>query len=294
MGFLRDPLWQFIGVVIAIAALLLTIFLYKRQVRRKELLWDVIENVSLSSFNISQSVKSTIVYKTLRLNDVNLINLKIWNSGNIEILKDDFSEPITLDFGQKAKVLEVGLLEVKPNNLIDQISFSAETNHVKLMPLLLNSGDLIKLKVLVTKFSGNMNDVKVNARIAGIKQIYRSSEIEPYLTVVGSSFIKMLLSIIGTIAGGAILFLALGLFLYLIGQTVAGYLYYQLLVFPLVWMPSFAMYQFIKKKIEKRTLSYKERALYYLPAITLGVLIFLAFNVLLIIFKPTMHPLPPY
>src|SRR5438094_7729305 len=104
MNILRDPLWQFIGVIIAIAALLLTIFLFKKQVRRKEILWDIAENVSLSSFNISDHIKSTLVYKTLRLDDVTLIYLSIWNSGNVEILPDDFNTPITIEFGNKTKV----------------------------------------------------------------------------------------------------------------------------------------------------------------------------------------------
>lgn len=292
MDFLRDPVWQFIGVVITLVALLLTILLYKRQVRRKGILWDVVENVSLSSFNVSESVKSTLVYKTLRLDDVNLMYVNVWNSGNIEILPNDFNEPIKFDFGKKAKVLEVVLLGAKPKNIEEKISLSIEANSVKLMPLLLNSGDLIKLKVLITKFSGDMSDVKVEARIAGIKQIYRATENEPYLTVVGSSFFKMLLSIIGGLAGGALIFLLLGLFLYLVGVTVAGYLYYELLILPVVCTPAFSMLYFIKKKIGKRTLSYKEKALYYIPPIALSILIFVLLNLLLILSKRTIHPTP--
>lgn len=292
MDFLRDPVWQFIGVITALAALLLTILLYKRQVRRKEMLWDVIESVSLSSFNLSESVKSTIVYKTLRLDDVNLIYLKIWNSGNIEILPNDFNEPIKIDFGKKSKILEVVLLEAKPKNLAETASIGIEANCVKLMPLLLNSGDLIKLKVLITKFSGNTSDVKVEARIAGIKQIYRPSENEPYVTVVGSAFLKMLLSIIATLAGAALVFLLFALFLHLIGETLTGYLYFELLIFPVVWLPGFTMFHFIKQKIGKRTLSFKEKALYFTPPIALSVLILVILNLVIIIGRWKIHPLP--
>src|SRR5258708_28273992 len=282
MNFLRDPVWQSIGVIIAIDALLLTILLYKRQVRRKEILWDLVENVSLSSFNVSESVKSALVYKTLRLDDVNLFYVNVWNSGNIEILPNDFHDPIKFDFGNKAQVLEVVLLDAKPKNIAEKISFSIEANYVKLLPLLLNSGDLIKLKVLVTKFSGNVSDVKVDARIAGIKQIYRSTENEPYLTIMGSAFLKMLLSIIGFFAGGALLFLLIGLFFYLVGETVTGYLYYELLILPLASFPALIMRYFIKQKIGKRVLRFKEKALYLIPPIALFVLIFVLFNLLLI------------
>ena len=294
MDFLRDPIWQFIGVVIALAALLLTILLYKRQVRRKEILWDIIENVSLSSFNISGSVKSTIIFKSLRLEDVHLIYLTVRNSGNIEILPDDFHDPIKFDFGTKARVLEVVLLEAKPKIIQEKISFSIETNTFKLMPLLLNSGDLIKFKVLVTKFSGKMSDIKVDARIAGIPQIYRSSENEPYITVVGSAFVKMLLTTIGGLAVGALFLLLFALFFRLVGDTVFEYLYYQLMVFPLAFFPSFTMYSIIKRKIQKRMLSLKEKTLYYIPPLTLAALIFLTLNLLLIFSKRPLHLLPPY
>src|SRR5439155_9986246 len=142
----------------------------------------------------------------------------IWNSGNVEILPDDFNTPITIEFGNKTKVLEAGVLGTKPNNIKGKVFISVEANSVTLKPLLLNSKDLVKLEILLTKFNGNLNEIKADARIAGVKQIYRSTENEPYITTISSAFFKMLLSTIGTLAVGAIFFLIVALFLSLVGQ----------------------------------------------------------------------------
>jgi hypothetical protein len=85
VNLLRDPIWQFIGVIIALSALILSFWLYIKQTTKKELLWDITKHVSLSSFNISEKVKSTIMFEKTRLEDVSLIYLKVWNSGTVEI-----------------------------------------------------------------------------------------------------------------------------------------------------------------------------------------------------------------
>ncbi len=69
MNLLRDSIWQFIGVIISLIALLLTLWLYRKQSRRKEILWDITKHTSLSSFNISDKVKVTITFENIRLED---------------------------------------------------------------------------------------------------------------------------------------------------------------------------------------------------------------------------------
>jgi len=90
VNLLRDPIWQFIGVIIALSALILSFWLYKKQTTKKELLWDITKCISLSSFNISEKVKSTIMFEKTLLEDVSLIYLKIWNSGNVEIRPEEY------------------------------------------------------------------------------------------------------------------------------------------------------------------------------------------------------------
>lgn len=106
MDFLRDPVWQFIGVIIALIALYFTIAIPIQQRNRKELIYEIISNTSLSSFKLSNKVKMSILFAGRHLKDVNLIYLKLWNNGNIEIEPSDYIDPIIFDFGHDVKVLE--------------------------------------------------------------------------------------------------------------------------------------------------------------------------------------------
>jgi hypothetical protein len=48
---LRDPIWQFIGAALAIAAIVLSIWIYKRQKSEKILAYEVKSNILLLSIH---------------------------------------------------------------------------------------------------------------------------------------------------------------------------------------------------------------------------------------------------
>lgn len=194
--FLHDPIWQFIGVVVAVIALGITVWLYRLQRRHKEILWEIILSTSIKSFNISNKLKTTVVYNGDSLEDVTLIQLKIWNAGNTEILSGDFDVPISINFGKGVNLLEADVKETVPNSITKQVSLKCDSDSITLMPLPLNSKDSITLNVLLTKFTGNTDEIKVDAHIIGAK-IRKPGEDDPYAVTVGSALFKTSLIVLG-------------------------------------------------------------------------------------------------
>jgi hypothetical protein len=97
--------------------------------------------------------------------DINVVLLKIINSGNTPIRKEDFADEINV-------VLEGELLQVdldKELSIFDELSVKS---------LLLNKGDEFTIKILSTK---NEKGIKVNSRIVGIKEIVKYKQ--PSFTV---------------------------------------------------------------------------------------------------------------
>lgn len=179
MDFLRDPLWQFIGVVftviLGLLAIIVSIVIAGKQEKRKAIFYDVLSNTSLSSFKISNKLSMSIIFGRKRLEDVNLVYLEVWNSGNAEILPSDFYTPIKFEFGEKANVLEAIVLGTRPETIKNNVSINYEQNYLAIQPMLLNGKDAITLKILVSQYTGKTN---VDARIAGIKQIKALGDIE--------------------------------------------------------------------------------------------------------------------
>jgi len=190
MDFLRDPIWQFIGVIVALVALFSSVIFYIKQRSLKRFTYQIISNTSIVNIEKDLKDKLQIIFNGKAVEDAHLVILKIWNSGNASILPADFEKPINLVFGDKAEVLEVVILETFPDSIKNNISFEKSSDGILLEPLLLNSKEWIILKVLLTHFAGN---IKVNVRVNGLNQVLnwddvykeRIDRLERLLTVSG-------------------------------------------------------------------------------------------------------------
>ena len=89
------------------------------------------------------------------------------------ICPGDYIVPIQLSFGNGATLLDAEVLETTPPSI--QVNFQCALSHIEIHPLLLNSKDSIKLKVLLSDFR---DEIKVDGRIVGIKRIAGSSKIK--------------------------------------------------------------------------------------------------------------------
>lgn len=166
--FLQDK--QFIGLLLPIGATVV-IFLIQLWLRRKALSYEIISRTPLLNPQEKDKRNLQILFDNNQVQDVDIIEVEIFNSGNEEIRPNDYERPISVNFDKNTQILTAEVAKVNPLNL--KPSVKIEGISVILEPLLLNKKDSIKLKMLVSKCSNNPT---VSARIAGVKEIKESSE----------------------------------------------------------------------------------------------------------------------
>ena len=163
---LRDPLWQFIGAIVALIALCATVAIFHFQRKRKVLSYQVTSSSSLLSVREEVEGKIKILYEGTPIWRVHLVVVRIHNSGNVPIQKSDYERPLSISFGEDSRILSAEVTETSPENL--DVTIDPSEDCLILEPLLLNSRDSITLKVLVSEFR---SDLEVDARIVGVKQV---------------------------------------------------------------------------------------------------------------------------
>jgi uncharacterized protein YjeT (DUF2065 family) len=142
-----------------------------KQRQRKSLSYQIVSNTPLLS--VEEEIKKDLVirYRGKEVQKVDLVVVRIVNTGNLPIAAKDFDRPITLDLGEGAQILTAEISERKPDEL--QPSINVEQSKIKLEPILLNQGDAITFKMLVT---GSTNKIKFDFRIVGVEKIGQLSE----------------------------------------------------------------------------------------------------------------------
>ena len=174
MKIIKNPVWQFVAVVIGLIAIIVSVSIYLigRPVKRLQV--QVISNSPLISVNMDLSPQFQILYKNKPVQILSLILLRFENVGNEPIRESDYSEPIRILLSPKAEIGEVTLQETKPEG----ISFNpivSSNNQVEIAKALLNPGDQVVLKVLALNNDGTL---KIQARIVGIPTLEILSSLE--------------------------------------------------------------------------------------------------------------------
>ena len=174
MKVLKDPVWQFIGVVIAVIALIATVIIYVIDRPVKRLQVRILSNSPLISVNTDISSQIQILYKDKPVQTLSLILLRFENVGNEPIKETDYSEPIRILLSPESEVGEVTIQETKPAG-IDLNPRVIATNQIEITKALLNPGDQVVVKILALNNDGTLD---VEARIAGISNLEILSALE--------------------------------------------------------------------------------------------------------------------
>ncbi|TAA11979.1 hypothetical protein EA658_12535 [Pseudoxanthomonas winnipegensis] len=201
MEFLRDPLWQFIGAVLALAGIVAAILIFIMQREVRELSAGFLVKKHLIS--VSDSVSDRI---SIRLDGRDIENLKIYsygfkNSGNVEIRPNDFEKSVSLTIGDGAEIVEFSVAKVNPPAL-DPI-VSGDKSKILIDPLLLNPGDYFVVDVLATGASSTLN---VDCRVAGISSLQKINSGVRYTSDRTTNLIYNL--IVSCVVGAAMYFVA--------------------------------------------------------------------------------------
>lgn len=192
--FIISTILTLLGLVLGLIGLILSFRSYFLSRNRKSITW---ERVSVTSVK--------------HLKNVRLLFLRIWNSGDVPIVKNDYDGPIKLNFGKGAKVTKVEVVDTRPPGLKEAAAKSLKPdpnylNKIIITPFLLNAKYLINFKVQLTDFKG----VIIPENTTSIFGLYDFFEKR---TLAESSKGKLLFYSIASIVGGQGLGLSLQLWL---------------------------------------------------------------------------------
>ena len=171
LNYLRDSIWQFISVIIAVILFLISLYLSYLQRDVKALQVVILANTSLVEVEESIARNIKIFYDNLPIDDLTLIQVSLENSGNQSIREEDYSQPIQLVFPPEAEVIEAAIVDASPENV--GLSLQVNKNTVTASNTLLNPDDRVIIRLLVTDLplNNNVQPFRVKARIADVKDI---------------------------------------------------------------------------------------------------------------------------
>lgn len=164
---IRDPSWQFVGVILAILAIFASIAIYRLQKLNKKLSYEILARTNLLTHREELENKIQVLYDGNPVQALTVFVIRIWNAGREPIRSDDFERPLSFHIVEPAEILTVAVTAISPESLNPQLSF--ETRTLTVSPLLLNPKDTLTIKVLVSDASAL--SMKPDARIVGISRI---------------------------------------------------------------------------------------------------------------------------
>jgi hypothetical protein len=163
---LRDSIWTFIGTVVAIAAILISIVLYIYQRQRKRLFVETIARIPLLSSHMQGIVGLQLTFKGKPVTDATILLVQVSNFGNTPILASDYETPLSLEFAKDVEVLAADVISSQPKGI--PLSISTSGYCAILSPHLLNPTDIVTCRILLKNSDGKY---VATCRVTGVKSI---------------------------------------------------------------------------------------------------------------------------
>jgi len=163
---IRDPLWQFVGVLLALAGFAASYLQYRAGRARRELAFGVLVSRKLVAIADEVTSRVSIQLDGHPVSNVYMFEFGIKNSGNQPILRDNFDEAFQIHFEPETSILSAQVTRVHPSTLA--VSMSRKAHSIVIEPLLLNPGDHLVIQSLT---SGKRPNCSAKARIASISSL---------------------------------------------------------------------------------------------------------------------------
>jgi hypothetical protein len=170
---IRDPFWQFIGVILALIAIIATIVIFYFQRQKKSLAYEIQTNTPVLTISEQVAGKVKVLYEDKPIKNAQLIVIKLINNGNQPITSNDYERNFSCTFGVNSKILSSEIIEPTPEELKPKLSVNE--NQIVLEALLLNEKDFLVIKTLVADFK---DEIDIDARIIGVKKISQISKFD--------------------------------------------------------------------------------------------------------------------
>lgn len=172
---LTDHQLNVIIAICAVLALVISIAIYFLQKGRKSLSFRITSFVNLLSRKEELEGKVKIFYETIEVKNLQILTICFTNSGKIAIVKSDFDEPLKISFPSEVNILSAQITSTFPENLTVDYTYFQNILHID--PMLLNSKESFKLKIILT---GQNPQIQVDARIKDISKVKETFDDSPY------------------------------------------------------------------------------------------------------------------
>jgi hypothetical protein len=168
---LLSPVWNSIYVIFFIIVTIISTVLKLRLKEKKEISYSVITDTPVS---VKEAVAKDfeIYFKGKPVKNVRLVELKIWNSGNVEIKKAHYDEPISFlpdTVDREGKLLDIEVIDKHPKYLsIKQAVLYHKEGVIGLPEVLFQKGYSVTLKILLADYAP---EITVSASIQDLDRI---------------------------------------------------------------------------------------------------------------------------
>ncbi|MGC2238356.1 MAG: hypothetical protein WA584_19535 [Pyrinomonadaceae bacterium] len=166
--FIRDPFWQFVGVILTLIGIVAAFIIFYLQRQKKSLAYEELTNTPVLTVDEQVSGKVKVLYEDKPIKNAQLIVIKLINDGNLPVTSKDYERNFSCTFGDNSKILSSEIVKTNPKELSPKFSPETNENQIILEPLLLNKKDFLVIKILVTDFKDEIN---IDARIIGVNRI---------------------------------------------------------------------------------------------------------------------------
>lgn len=183
LEFLRDPLWQFVGVALAVVAIVVSLRVYVAQRPRKRLLVERIARVPLVAGGSKGIPGLRILFGERELKSALVVLVRVQCTGNGPIVANDYETPLRLQFEDEATVLSADAVDTTPLGI--PVSLACDGSGAIASKQLLNPGDFFTVRLLVENSKGRL---EATARIAGVVKLEvgrRISLTQPASAILG-------------------------------------------------------------------------------------------------------------
>lgn len=152
-------------VLIALALIKVIVSIYRKP-QPKKLAYDLLLNERLSALYKIAASNIQARHSSQSIAQGHVLLIKLINCGHIPITTVEYVRPVSISFGNQAKIVAATITDEYPLDLSATIRISGDT--IQLEPLLLNPNDRLTLEVIV---DAEKPRVTFNSRIVGIHKI---------------------------------------------------------------------------------------------------------------------------
>jgi hypothetical protein len=182
MTELRDPIWQFAGVILGLISIVVSIILYYFARARKNLSYEILAATSL--LKVSETARG-IGKLEVTLDDKNINGLynyliRFSNRGNLPIEMKDFSVSLTIAFKEPGKIIDCQIIDARNKDLKGVLNKSVEFIRPNndgekfgavLKPVLINPKDWFTVQIVAEHQT--LSEILIIGRISGVEEITR-------------------------------------------------------------------------------------------------------------------------